>query len=70
MIQSCLLYTSITWDDQDNAALARPAKVEVMLYADGVPLTDQTAIITAVSYTHLDVYKRQNTRGSWLSGSP
>lgn len=37
---------TITWDDQDNAALARPAKVEVMLYADGVPLTDQTAIIT------------------------
>lgn len=43
---------TMAWDDQDDVALARPAKVQVMLYADGVPLPEQTAILAGDDWTY------------------
>ena len=56
------------WADDGNAKGLRPASVQMQLLKDGAPCGDPVALGTdtgwsyAVSYTHLDVYKRQGLR--------
>lgn len=57
---------TLEWDDQNDIALARPSRVKVMLYADGTPLPEQTAILDAAgSWEHifdeLPVYRDSGT---------
>ena len=47
----------VSWNDANNQDGIRPTDTLVQLYADGTALGDKAVI--AVSYTHLDVYKRQ-----------
>ena len=56
---SCLLYTSVpvAAAEAPTAAPAAPAAPEEDLYEQKTPLVG--TVYLAVSYTHLDVYKRQ-----------
>ena len=53
--ESCLLYTSkSTYDDYEQGAKEKLEDVDVQLKT-----IKKSGIVPAVSYTHLDVYKRQ-----------
>ena len=52
---ACLLYTSLGFEQQSNMPILEPVLNYRMILPDDV----NPAAFMAVSYTHLDVYKRQ-----------